>query len=149
MNELLNMNMLQEDRTEFIHFDTTEKCEEFINQFGHSYITHTCCSGKGFGYINTIVNRARIRLITRRQNQEEEPSIQDCDIPIPIPIIIDNAQEITSYTNRYISMEIDCTVCLEPSRRFTPCIHNLCITCEERLLHKLCPICRVSLVLRS
>jgi hypothetical protein len=134
MDELLNMNMRQEDRTEFIHFDTTEKCEEFINQFGHSYIKHICCSGKGFGYINTIVNRARIRLITRRQNQEQEPSIQD------IPIV-----EISS-SERDISMEIDCTVCLEPSHRFTPCMHNLCIRCEERLLYKLCPICRVSIV---
>ena len=143
MNVFPNMREEDQDNKEFIHFDTIQTCEEFINQFGHANITNICCGGEGFGYINTMVNRARIRLITRRRNRQIEPNIQGCAI-----IINNNTQEITSYTNRDISMEIDCTVCLEPSRRFTPCIHNLCITCEERLLHKLCPICRVPLVLR-
>jgi hypothetical protein len=134
MDEFPNIIQGEEEEIhdQFIHFDTTKKCEEFITQFGISYVTHICCRGKGFGYMNTIVNRTRIQLITRRQNRRQEPSIQE----IPIP-------EIS--LNRDISTELDCTVCLEPNRRFTPCMHNLCIKCEVQLSNKICPICRVSL----
>ena len=77
MNEFPNIIQEEEKEEEkeeeihdqFIHFDTTEKCEEFITQFGQSYVTHICCRGKGFGYMNTIVNRRRIQLIADQKEK--------------------------------------------------------------------------------
>jgi len=137
---------------DYIHFETVELCESFINQFGWSYITCICCSGKGFGYMNTAENVERIQRIRRRSRQEEP--IRDYPIgqisqrsrePIrDYPIV---HKENPHHVDIDIDIEKECCVCLTENARYTPCMHNFCLSCEQqwKRVMNTCPICRTAL----
>jgi len=121
---------------DYIHFETVELCESFINQFGWSYISCICCSGKGFGYMNTAENVERIQRIRRRSRQEEPIR----DYPI-------GHKENPHHVDIDIDIEKECCVCLTENARYTPCMHNFCLSCEQqwKRVMNTCPICRTAL----
>jgi len=43
---------------------------------------------------------------------------------------------------KFIKINDDCSVCLEPTQQKTPCNHILCMSCWQKIKKLKCPICR-------
>lgn len=46
------------------------------------------------------------------------------------------------YSFLLLKKPIECSICYEESRTQTKCFHSLCLSCYEKLNHKICPLCR-------
>jgi hypothetical protein len=128
MYDVFNIN----NNKKFIHFDSEEQCNQFIRLFGRTHVKSICCSGKGFGYINSSENNRIIR--------ELQANLLRCNTRIEHTVYIPSPVFKIDMSNNELDKE--CCVCLIENQEYTACSHNLCRTCNAKLERRNCPICR-------
>lgn len=148
MYELFGID--EREKIEFIHFESVYACEIFIGRFGWTNIKRTCCSGKGFSFINTSANYRRILRLLVLENGRESQLVHNFTINIRPPNSIQEQEDSIIQTSisplrKDMPTETECCVCLSNNNRFTSCMHNLCISCDTKLGIRICPICRFDL----
>ena len=57
----MNKKYLDDDKKQFIHFQTPELCQQFKNSYLGN-IGHTCCNGKGCLLLDVTENKEMHRL---------------------------------------------------------------------------------------
>jgi hypothetical protein len=112
--------------TEFVHFKTSEKCDEFALKLTSANIPISvkCCQGKGCGVHMTdrhtieIVSFLYHEAITSEPDDEATEPVEHALEPSPCVV----CSESTSFTT-------------------TICKHHLCWRCEDTLDEYACPQC--------
>lgn len=115
------MNTLDDSNIEFIHFDSPETIDKFIDFIKEQNIkpVHKCCNGKGVGIIYDTINIDINKIVANFM----KPTIVNIEL-------IDTTEDV-------------CCICREITNKALNCDkpHHLCLECIQHIKDE-CPYCR-------
>ena len=102
---------------DFVHFQSSEQCNQHIRNNTHIVVSHLCCGGTGYATPRSLLSRSKS---------------------------IFSPKEI--HTDIYIPIQGTCDICfLEDTQLYntcSTCSQPFCRPCLAKITNKVCPYCR-------